>query len=157
MKVLCSDASAYSPLRSNLDLAMSHFTPTRNSHQPMKTPDRQKVCKALVFLLICLESAAPSVGYSETIKWSCIDEKTNSKGWAWSKGDDWEERRMDDRRQVLLTPKSAIRIERKNTQDGRIYIEHRKYVDSKRNIWDYSNWDAHPILRSKDATIYCYP
>jgi hypothetical protein len=123
----------------------------------MISPDRKKVCKVLMFLLTCLELAAPSLGHSETIKWYCIDQITDSKGWARSKGDDWKEIQMDDRRQVLLTPTSAITIERKNTQAGRIYIEHRKYVDSKGNVWDFSNWDAHPILRTRDTTIYCYP
>jgi hypothetical protein len=90
----------------------------------MKSPDRKKVCKVLMLLLTCLEPAAPSLGHSETIIWYCIDQKTDSKGWARSKGDDWGEIRMNDRRQVLLTPTSAITIERKNTQAGRIYIEH---------------------------------
>jgi hypothetical protein len=41
----------------------------------MKSPDRKKVCKILMFLLTCLELAAPSPGHSETIKWYCIDKK----------------------------------------------------------------------------------
>ena len=123
----------------------------------MKFPDRQKARRVALLALICLSSLAPSLGYSQTIRWYCIDEKTDSKGWAWSNGDDWEEIRMDDRRQIFLSAKGAIAIERKNTPEGRIYIEHRDYVDSKGNTWNYSNWDAHPVLRTKDATIHCYP
>lgn len=117
----------------------------------------RKVSRALIHLFVYALAVAPVAANSQTIRWYCFDEKADSKGWGWSKGDDWEEIRMDDRRRFLLTAKSPVKVERKDTQSGRIYIERRLYVDSAGNKWDYSSWDAHPVFKTKNTTIYCYP
>jgi hypothetical protein len=116
-----------------------------------------KTSRAIISLCIYAVAAVPTLASSQTIRWYCVDEKAESKGWGRSNGDAWEEIRMDDRRRFLLTPTSPITVERKDTQAGRIYIEKRMYTDSTGNTWNYSSWDAHPVFKTANTTIYCYP
>ena len=146
-----------SPNWNSLVLSMPHFSHVFLPRIISNVRLCHKAKSLFISLFVSAVAVVPLPTSSQTIRWYCVDEKADSKGWGWSNGDDWEEIRMDDRRRFVLTPTSPITIEKKDTQTGRIYVEHRKYVDSTENTCEYSSWDAHPVFKTTNTAIYCYP